>query len=279
MNLVGKIFVGIIALMSVVCLSISAMSYASHRNWKEKSAELQKQLDDAKKQQQALTSQKADLEKKLNSEAQTYADAIAALQTKVDQLKVDNSQLKETNDTLQQDNQQRLAIIDSNNTVIEDLRNQLDVATTDLADAQQLRANYLLDLAKTMEKLHEVSATNGDLVEKHDDLLKSYDQVLTVLTQNGLSSDPSDYSDLPKFAVQGTIETVREGNDGLLLISIGSDDGLSEHNKLDVKRGDSYLGKIEVVTVEPNRSVCKVLPEYRQGVMMEGDDVYSQKFN
>ena len=63
------------------------------------------------------------------------------------------------------------------------------------------------------------------------------------------------------------------------MISIGSDDGLSEHNKLDVRRGDSYLGKIEVVTVEPNRAVCKVLPEYRLGVMMEGDDVYSQKFN
>ena len=40
MNLVGKIFVGVIALMSVVCLTVSAVSYASHHSWKEKSAEL-----------------------------------------------------------------------------------------------------------------------------------------------------------------------------------------------------------------------------------------------
>ena len=93
-----------------------------------------------------------------------------------------------------------------------------------------------------------------------------------------MSSDPADYGDLPQFAVQGTVEVVREGNDGLLMISIGSDDGLTEHNKLNVRRGDSYLGKIEVVTLEPNRAVCKVLPEYRQGVIMEGDDVYSQNF-
>ena len=32
MNLVGKIFVGIIALMSVVCLTVSVVSYASHHN-------------------------------------------------------------------------------------------------------------------------------------------------------------------------------------------------------------------------------------------------------
>ena len=52
MNLVGKIFVGIIALMSVVCLTVSVVSYASHHNWKEQNATLAKQLDDAKKEQQ-----------------------------------------------------------------------------------------------------------------------------------------------------------------------------------------------------------------------------------
>ncbi len=279
MNLVGKIFVGIIALMSVVCLTISAVSYASHHNWKEKSADLTKQLNDAKQQQQALTSQKSELESEIQANEQRYLSSIEALKTKADVLEKSNVELKQKNDQLQQDLEQRTAIIETNNSHIDDLRQQLSATAVDLASAQQLRANYLQDLAKTMEKLHELSAKYGDLEEKNDDLGKSYDEALTVLNQNGLSADPSDYADLPKFAVQGTIETVREGNDGLLMISIGSDDGLSEHNKLDVRRGDSYLGKVEVVTVEPNRAVCKVLPEYRQGVMMEGDDVYSQKFN
>lgn len=279
MNLVGKIFVGVIALMSVVCLTVSAVSYASHHSWKEKSAELKKQLDDAKQTQQTLTSQKSELESKIQSEAQVYTAAMEALKTKADALEKSNDELKQKNEELQRDLDQRLAVIESNNSHIDDLRQQLSATAVDLATAQNLRANYLQDLARTMEKLHELSAKFGDLEEKNGALVASYDEALTVLNQNGLSADPSDYGDLPKFAVQGTIETVREGNDGLLMISIGSDDGLSEHNKLDVRRGDSYLGKIEVVTVEPNRAVCKVLPEYRQGVMMEGDDVYSQKFN
>ena len=278
MNLVGKIFVGVIALMSVVCLTLSVVSYASHHNWKEKSIELSKQLDDAKKQQQLLLSQKSDLESRISSEKQSYLASVEALTTKVNSLEQDNQLLHQKNDELQAESDNRLAIIETNNTQIGDLRQQLSVASDDLANAQQLRATYLQDLARTMEKLHELSATNGDLSEKNADLVQLYDEALTVLNQNGLSSNPADYGDLPQFAVQGTVEVVREGNDGLLMISIGSDDGLSEHNKLNVRRGDSYLGKIEVVTLEPNRAVCKVLPEYRQGVIMEGDDVYSQNF-
>ena len=278
MNLVGKIFVGVIALMSVVCLTLSVVSYASHHNWKEKSVELSKQLDDAKKQQQLLLSQKSDLESRISSEKQSYLASVEALTTKVNNLEQNNQLLLQKNDELQADLDNRLAIIETNNVQIGDLRQQLSVASDDLANAQQLRATYLQDLARTMEKLHELSATNGDLNEKNADLVQLYDEALTVLNQNGLSSDPADYGDLPQFAVQGTVEVVREGNDGLLMISIGSDDGLTEHNKLNIRRGDSYLGKIEVVTLEPNRAVCKVLPEYRQGVIMEGDDVYSQNF-
>ena len=278
MNLVGKIFVGVIALMSVVCLTLSVVSYASHHHWKEKSVELSKQLDDAKKQQQLLLSQKSDLESRISSEKQSYLASVEALTTKVNNLEQNNQLLLQKNDELQADLDNRLAIIETNNVQIGDLRQQLSVASDDLANAQQLRATYLQDLARTMEKLHELSATNGDLNEKNADLVQLYDEALTVLNQNGLSSDPADYGDLPQFAVQGTVEVVREGNDGLLMISIGSDDGLTEHNKLNVRRGDSYLGKIEVVTLEPNRAVCKVLPEYRQGVIMEGDDVYSQNF-
>ena len=279
MNLVGKIFVGIIALMSVVCLTISVMSYASHHNWKEKSAQLTKQLDDAKKEQQSLNAQKEELAKKIEEEKDSYTRAIAALQTKSDDLAVENQTLKDDNTKLNAELSKRVDVISANNSHIADLRQQIDVASHDLATAQQLRANYLQDLARTMEKLHELSAVYGDLQDKNEDLVKSYDDALTVLNQNGLSADPKDYADLPKFGVKGSIETVKEGNDGLLMISLGSDDGLSENNKLDVKRGDSYLGKIEVVTLEPNRSVCKVLPEYRQGAMQVGDEVYSQKFN
>lgn len=279
MNLVGKIFVGIIALMSVVCLTVSVVSFASHHNWKDKNAQLTKQLEDAKKEQQTLNAQKAELAKKIETEKNGYVNSIAALETAKGDLQTENETLKSENDKLNEELSKRIEVISAINNYISDVRQQLNTESSNLAEAQQVRANYLQDLAKTMEKLHELSVIHGELEEENKELVKSYDDALTVLNQNGLDQDPSKYSDLPQFPVQGTIETIEEGSTGLLMISIGSDDGLSVQNKLDVKRGDSYLGKIEVVTLEPNRAVCKVLPEYRQGIMQEGDDVYSQKLN
>lgn len=277
MNLVGKIFVGIIALMSVVCLTVSVVSYASHHNWKERNVELTRQLDEAREEQQVLNAQKTELTKRIEEEKIGYVNVIAALETKTTDLQRENESLKKENDNLSEELAKRVEVISTNNTYINDLRQELATESYNLEKAQQLRANYLQDLAKTMEKLHELSAVYGDVKSQNDDLLKSYDEALVVLNRNGLSADPDQYGSFPQFPVQGTIETIKADSDGLLMISIGSDDGLSEHNKLDVKRGNSYLGKIEVVTLESNRAVCKVLPEYRQGVMMEGDDVYAQR--
>ncbi|MBR4752275.1 MAG: hypothetical protein IK077_11000 [Thermoguttaceae bacterium] len=279
MNLVGKIFVGIIALMSVVCLTLSVVSYAAHPNYKDKNVALNEQLNKAKDEAQKLTSQKAELAKKIEDEKQTYVNMIAALRTKTDALQAENDSLKADLDKLNEDLADRTDAVFANTKYVTDIHQQLENASDELKKAQELRANYLRDLAKTMEKLHELSAVYGDLQDQNTELVKSYDDALTVLNQNGLSADANQYGDLPQYPVQGAVETVEEGADGLLMVSIGSDDGLSEHNKLDVKRGDSYLGKIEVITLEPNRAVCKVLPEYRQGVIQEGDVVYSTRLN
>ncbi len=279
MNLVGKIFVGIIALMSVVCLTLSVVSYASHHNYKEKNAALSEQLNKANDEAQKLNSQKAELAKNIEDEKQSYVNMIAALRTKTADLQAENATLKADLDKLNEDLAERNEAVVANTKYIADIHQQLDASSDELKKAKELRANYLRDLAKTMEKLHELSAVYGDLQEQNKELVKSYDDALTVLNQNGLSADASQYGDLPLYPVKGSVETVEEGSDGLLMVSIGSDDGLSEHNKLDVKRGDSYLGKVEVVTLEPNRAVCKVLPEYRQGVIQKGDLVYSQRLN
>ncbi|MDO5309350.1 MAG: hypothetical protein Q4G03_07650 [Planctomycetia bacterium] len=278
MNTVGKIFVGIIALMSVVCLTVSVLSYASHHNWKEKSDELQKQLKAAQDEKSSLNAQKTELTQKINDASEEYAKSVDALKTYAEELKSENDELKKQNEQLTSERELRENMVYSNDQHIADLRQQLSVTSNDLAEAQQLRANYLQTLAQTLEKLHNLSAIHGDLKEQNDELVQLYDQAVVVLQQHGLEADPSKYTELPKFQVQGVISQLSDQGDDLVQITIGSDDGLNEHNMLDVRRGNSYLGRLEVLTVEPNRAICKIVPEFRQGIMKEGDDVYSQKF-
>lgn len=279
MNLVGKIFVGIIALLSVVCLTLSVVSYASHHNWKEESAKLAEQKKTLESEKSQLSALKTTLEKEKADAELAYTTTIAALQSKADAMAAENQKLAADNAQLEQDLQARVDAIATNGQTINSLRQQIELTTEDLASAQQLRASYLRDLAQTMAKIYEISGLLGDVQEQNADLTQAHDDVLAVLQKHGLTPDPSAYGELPKVAVRGTIEAVKEGPDGLLMISIGSDDGLSAGNQLHVRRGDSYLGKVEVVTVEPNRAVCKVLGEFRQGTMLEGDEVYSQEAN
>lgn len=279
MNLVGKIFVGIIALMSVVCLTLSVVSYASHHNWKEKSAQLDEQIKKLESEKSQLAATKTTLEKEKADAELAYTTTIAALQTKADAMAAENQTLVAENEKLQGDLQARVDAIATNGQTINSLRQQLALTSGDLANAQQLRASYLRDLAQTMANLYDLAGLLGNVKEQNVDLTKAHDDVLAVLQQHGLNPDPSLYAELPKVAVRGTIEVVQEGPNGLVSISIGSDDGLAKGNQLHVRRGDVYLGKIEAVTVEPNRAICKVLGEYRQGTMLEGDEVYSQETN
>lgn len=279
MNLVGKIFVGIIALMSVVCLTLSVVSYASHHNWKEESAKLDEQIKKLEGEKTAMAAEKTALETAKAEAVKNYEQIVKALDSKVAAMTAENQTLKTTNEQLEKDLQERVAAITTSGQTINTLQQQIALTTEDLATAQQLRASYLRDLAQTMARLYDLAGLYGNVKEQNVDLTKAHDDVLAVLQQHGLNPDPSLYAELPKVAVRGTIEEVKEGPDGLTMISIGSDDGLAVGNQLHVRRGDVYLGKLEVVVVEPNRAVCKVLGEYRQGTMLEGDEVYSQETN
>ncbi|MBP3557028.1 MAG: hypothetical protein J6K20_04910 [Thermoguttaceae bacterium] len=279
MNLVGKIFVGIIALMSVVCLTLSVVSYASHHNWKEKSAQLDEQIKKLEGEKTAMAAEKTALELAKAETVKNYEQIVKALDSKVAAMTAENETFKAENAKLEADLQARVDAIATNGETINSLRQQLNLTSGDLATAQQLRASYLRDLAQTMANLHNLAGLYGNVQEQNVDLTKAHDDVLAVLQQHGLNPDPSLYAELPKVAVRGTIEEVKEGPAGLTMISIGSDDGLAKGNQLHVRRGDVYLGKLKVVTVEPNRAICQVLGEYRQGTILEGDEVYSQEAN
>ncbi|MBO7724977.1 MAG: hypothetical protein J6S40_00775 [Thermoguttaceae bacterium] len=276
MNLVGKIFVSLIAIMSIIFFSLSLTLYANHKNWKEDSAAKQQQIAQLDKEKSTLAAQKQDLENKIAKEREAYEATIGALHDVVQDLQVQNDTLTEREQQTEKDLQQRLDVIAANNAAIKDYQDTLKTMTDDLAATQTQRADYLQELATAVNRLHELASIRGDLEQKNLELTQEFDRAKTVLNMNGLEPTPELYDQNLPFQVKGTIQAVQEGPRGLVMITLGSDDGLKPGHRLSVARGDSYLGKIEVVTVEPHRAVCRVLPEFRQGTIKEGDDVVSK---
>jgi len=72
-----------------------------------------------------------------------------------------------------------------------------------------------------------------------------------------------------QIRVDGVVTAVGKG---LLEISIGSDDGVRVGTKLDVFRKATRVGRVEVVTTDPDRAVAKLIAEFMKGPQ-KGDRV------
>ena len=61
--------------------------------------------------------------------------------------------------------------------------------------------------------------------------------------------------------------------DNLIAISVGGDDGVRDGHVFDIYRGDRFIGKAEVTTAKENMSAARLISEYQQAPVAEGDYV------
>ena len=279
MNLIGKILVGVIFVMSIVFMSFSIVLYSTQHDWKDK---YQKADADVKKVQ----ADNSTLESRIAKLEDESKRLIAGLEEDKTKLQADNERLDKEVESLQGTMAQYQTAAD--NAV------KLSTATQDLMLKQRDELLALRDqLATANTELHTrfedfVAANNtarvlamelASLKSTSGVLGKSLAEARYLLTQLGYGDlAPEVYDaqllDIPP-RVEGTITDVRQG--GLVEINIGRDDGLLQGHKLHVYRDNegvqTYLGRIEVLNVKPGKAVGKIMPEYRTGTIMQNDSV------
>jgi hypothetical protein len=74
---------------------------------------------------------------------------------------------------------------------------------------------------------------------------------------------------------RGTVLAVDPKYD-FVVLDVGGNQGIAENAKLLVNREGKLIGKVKITSVEPNRSIANVLPEWKQegAEIMEGDQVF-----
>lgn len=72
--------------------------------------------------------------------------------------------------------------------------------------------------------------------------------------------------------VRGLVTSVNE-NYRFVVLNVGSEDGLKKNGKMIVTRGDSLLGKLQLVRVEARTSVANLISDTEKGSVKEGDHV------
>jgi len=267
-NVLGKIFVFAVFVMSLMLMSFAVAISASHVNWQEqakKTAEEKKTLED----------KKAEYE----TEIKRLTDEVAKSETARDQVIAKFQQaLVEKDKLLQQLDgdrvgklekmQERIAELDNVEADLTEARKKLESLQEDVRKAQRRVDEQVDRAAKLAGELHEKESFLEIANERRAQLEKQVAAARLLLKQNGLSLDS-----LPKNMVPTMTGVVVAVVDDAIEVSLGGDDGLQAGHQIDVYRDNEYVGRAVVKSVKPDRAVAVLVREYVRGIVQRGDKV------
>jgi len=269
MNIIGKIFVFAVFVMSLMLMTFAGVIYMSHVNWKD---EVYREAKDCLPGQQPGYVHQI---KKAQEERAGLEAEITSLKQKVAESEQSRDQVVAKLQTLRADKNKRQAEMEKAVEDVRSLRDDLlaaDKAVEQLqgqVKSQQEKVDAQVDKsAELSASLAEAQAQLTIAEERKAQLEKQVANARILLTQNGLTVDS-----LPKDRVptlDGDVIAVAAGS---IQVSLGSDDGLQVGHTLEVYRGGEYIGRAVVKTVMHDHAVAEIVKAYARGVVQRGDKV------
>lgn len=267
-NVLGKIFVFALFVMSLVLMTFAIAVYSSHTNWQARAKKTQEDLDKAKSE--AIKSKQ---------EAERMAEHVAASEAARDQVIAKFQQalvekdkeladLRDKRNGKLEEMQGELMKLASAEEDLTEARKQLEELQTEARKKQELVDQQVQRAAQLASQLHEKESFLAIANERKAQLEKQVAQARLLLKQSGLSIDS-----LPKDRVPRIDGVVMAVVDNSIEVSLGGDDGLQAGHEIEVYRNDQYLGRAIVKTVKPDKAVAVLMKEYSRGIVQRGDKV------
>jgi small-conductance mechanosensitive channel len=276
MTFVGKIFVVLILVMSLVFMSFAVVVFATHKNWRDEvvnpATGLKKQLADARAQLADAQSQRLKLETDLANEKSARLREVAKATTEVVELKRERDALQAKEAQLVESERTSVAAMNAVQATLAKLREEIATLRTANDAARKERDTQL---AKSIELEDQVAQAKGELSRlkgRNEQLAADVARMNQAFQDAGIQLDQSGP---PR--VEGVVLAATDS--GHVELSIGFDDGLQVGHKLEAFRMGAdaattkYLGQLTVVRVEADRAIARVVPERRQGKIQVGDRV------
>lgn len=287
MNLVGKIFVVLIFVMSLVFMGLAMAVYATHRNWREvviltpeaarggQEVGLKYQLSEEKKSNEELRSRIETIQEDVATEREAKTQSLTKLQAERNELLKERRDLEAGYAALEKEKREAVAATNATQKNATSFRAERDDLRTQFIQAQQDRDKHFKEIVRLTDELNQVVNEKELLRKRAEDVTRDLAKYKELALWMDAPSPDSDYKSKIPPRVDGVVLAVKDG--GLVEISIGSDQGLKKGHRLEIYRisgGSSvYVGRVEVVKTSPARSVCKIDPKFQNSHVMEGDRV------
>ncbi len=266
MNLVGKIFVVLIFVLSLVLMSLTVAVYMTHTNWyvyvnntdtstgyplgiAPQLANVQEENANLRKAYATLL---GDFEKALQESTNAKSEIVAVKENQTKEVQ----ELKETigssyteMNTRLDDTLKALVTIASGHELLRDSIKTLQKEVTSISDKLSDRTGFMNEIAQLERRNRELASRNDDL--KNENVLAN-----EVLTYNNMVNDLEYYrTQTPPVSIQGR---VIEQAGRKIRINVGSDDGIRPGHKFQLlsKDGTTYICDVEVENVMPDVATC-----------------------
>jgi chromosome segregation ATPase len=272
MNWLGKVFVVLILLMSVVFMALSMAVYATHKNWKTVADNLQTQLTTATQESANLKTAHNRRVEELSTEIEAREQQVRKLETERVSLADRNVQIQTELDGLRQNEKAQLATMTSTQDLNKSLTAEVTGLRGQIRTEQQARDAAVATTLGATEELHQLKGEFETARTRTNQLMKQVSDMSHVMREKNIdpATDPKGVVPI----VNGVVSQIRRaGGAQLVEVTIGADDGLTAGNTLEVSRGARYLGRIEILETTPDKSVGRVDRNFQQGQIQEGDRV------
>ncbi|MEM9411481.1 MAG: hypothetical protein AAGA30_10230 [Planctomycetota bacterium] len=266
MNLTGKILTFLILFLSVAFLVLAVMVGATHQEWKKVASENKNKLTEARNILKTFQGKSEEIKKKLNAERVSRRLQLAQLESQLNSARTaaeakeaelrDQIVVSQRAQDALNNAEKRLREQDSE---VSDLRNKNKNLIDDIASQRQSVVNLTNQVYQLRGEVEQMEIANSDLADELSLRVK-------VMDLKGLSTtEPTDHI-APE--VEGVVLRIK---DNLVAISVGSDDGIRAGHEFDIYRGDRYIGKARVTRAKNNMSAAKLISEFTQAPVAEGD--------
>jgi len=278
MTLVGKIFTTLILVMSVLFLGIAITVFATHKNWRvlveHADTGLKTQLATANNKLRDMQDEQARSLELLATEQAARRHALGSLHTKWQDQAEKLRTTENAFSKLQADHRRYIEVAEQSTIALEKLNTEVVKLRQEILAAQQARDTTFTQIVNVTDQLNESEGTLRQLQEIQNQLAEQVSEYKKVLDAHDLTLADGD---LRAPTVDGLVTKV--GKSDLIEISLGSDDGLREGHTLDVFRKGTYLGRVIVRHLQPDRAVGVIVKEFRRGLIKEGDRVATNLAN
>jgi hypothetical protein len=287
MTLLGKVFTGLILVMSVLFLGLAISVYATHVNWRKvvsnpspapgEKAGLEQQLKVQQDVNQQLKDQQQDLMAAIALEQQARRFALAGLETKLKSRSDELENVQQQLGTLTNTEGVTAGALVAAQTELAGIQKEVKELRDTVRAEQQNVDQQFAAVVKMTDEVNQMTRMKSDLENRQRPLQEAVAAMRSAMDKLGVhvgvEQDGTVRTDVDRIPpkVEGEVVTVGEKN--LIEISIGEDDGILVGHQLDVYRDDAYLGKVKVVKTSPDRAVAEIIPEFKRGTIRKGDRV------